>query len=393
MVSSSKKYIVGIDMGSQITRVIVAEESPKIGMAPKITGIGYSESRGLRNGYIISTRDASDSLLEALRMAEKTTGIEIRRAYVSIGGMSLSSEIATGAVGITRADGEVTEEDIKNVMIIAEQSFSKDKKNIKIIHTIPLKYRLDGSEVLGNPIGMKGARLETRIVFITTQEHHFNDLVSAVTDAGVDIIDVIASPIAESMATLSKKQKAVGCGMINIGSETVSLVVFDNDVPVSVQTFNVGSNNITNDIALGLKISLDEAEQIKMGKGEVGKFPKKKVEEIVHARLSDIFELVQNHLRSIKRDGLLPAGIIITGGGGMIADSEELSKLILKLPSFTVDASQIMNTRRDLDLSWLVAYGLCFLEDDNPTYGTKVLKQAFHETKNGIMKFLREFLP
>ncbi len=393
MASSSKKYVVGIDIGSQLTRVIVAEESSKIGMAPKIIGIGYSESRGMRHGYITSTREASESVTEAIRMAEKTTGVEIKRAYVAIGGISLSSEIAGGAVGITRPDGEVTDEDIKNVMIITEQAFTKDKKNRKTLHAIPLKYRLDGIEVLGNPIGMHGSRLETRVVFITIQEHHFNDLVTAITDAGVDIIDVVAAPIAESMATLTKKQKMVGCGLINIGSETVSLVVFDNDLPVSIETFAIGSNDITNDIALGLRIALDEAEKVKIGRFEPGQYPKKKIEEIIDARLSDIFELVQTHLKNIKRDGLLPAGVIITGGGGMLTHIDEFSKAVLKLPSLVMHVDQVMNTRRDLDPSWLVAYGLCFLEDDNPAYGTKILKQALKETKNGIMKFLREFLP
>jgi len=380
MGAATKKIVVGIDIGSQMTRVIVAEESAKLGLPPKILGIGYSESAGMHHGYVISPREASDSVIQAIRMAEKSTGMEIKRAYVALGGISLTSEIAGGAVGITRADGEVTDEDIKNVLTIAEETFGGTKKNRRVLHTIPLKFRLDGAEVMGNPVGMKGARLETRVVFVTVQEHHFNDLVSVITDSGVDIIDVVAAPIAESLATLSKKQRMVGCGLLNIGSETVSLAVFDNDLPVSVETFSIGSNDITNDIALGLRISLDEAERVKTGNFEAGQYPKKKIEEIVDARLTDIFELVQSHLKTIKRDGLLPAGIIITGGGGMLTHIDEFSKAALKLPSAVMHVDQVMNTRRDLDPSWLVAYGLCF-------------KQAFKETKKGIMKILREFLP
>lgn len=393
MASPSKKIVVGIDVGSQMTRVVIAEESPKSGMPPKILSIGYAESAGLRHGYVVSPRDAVLSIGEALRMAEKNSGVPLKRAYVALGGISLSSEIAGGAAGIARPDGEVTDEDITNVVTIAEQAFAANKKNRKILHAIPLKYRLDGYEVMGNPIGMRGNRLETRVVFITVLEHHFNDIVSAVTDAGIDIIDVIAAPIAESMATLTKKQKTVGCGLLNIGSETVSLAIFDNDIPVSVETFAIGSNDITNDIALGLRISLDEAERVKTGKTESGQYPKKKVEEIVDARLSDIFELVQTHLKAIKRDGLLPAGIVITGGGGMLAHIDEFSKAALKLPSAVMHVDQVMNTRRDLDPSWLVVYGLCFLEDDEQVYGSRILKAAFKETKNGLMKILREFLP
>lgn len=393
MASSPKKTVVGIDIGSQMTRVIVAEESTKLGTPPKIIGIGYSESVGIRHGYVTSPRDATASVAMAVAMAEKTTGIQIKRSYVALGGISLASEIAGGSVSIARPDGEVTDEDIKNVITIAEHTFTSTKKNLKILHAIPMKYRLDGIEVMGNPVGMRGARLEIRIVFVTVQEHHFNDLVSVITDAGVDIIDVIAAPIAESMTTLSKKQKMVGCGLLNIGSETVSLAVFDNDIPVSIQTFSIGSNDITNDIALGLRISLEEAERVKIGAGEPGKYPKKKVEEIIDARLSDIFELVQSHLKSIKRDGLLPAGIIITGGGGMLSQIDEFSKAILKLPSAITHVDQVMNTRRELDPSWLVSYGLCFLEDDEQVYGGRIIKGVIKETRNGLMKILREFLP
>lgn len=393
MASSSEKIIVGIDIGSQIVRVIVAEEAAKIGMAPKILAVGWAESHGMHHGYVISPRDATTSVAEAIAMAEKNSGIEIKRAYVALGGISLSSEIGTGATSIGRADGDVAEEDMINVVSIAREAFGASKKNKKILHNIPMKYRLDGVEVMGNPVGMRGSRLETRVVFITVAEHHFNDLVSVITDAGVDIIEVIAAPIAESLATLSKKQKMVGCGLLNIGSETVSLAVFDNDIPVSVQTFAIGSNDITNDIALGLRITLEEAEKVKMGRFETGQYPKKKVEEIVDARLSDIFELIQTHLKSIKRDGLLPAGIIITGGGGMLTHIDEFSKSALKLPSLVMHVEHIMNTRKGLDPSWLVAYGLCYLEDDEKVYGSKIFQQVMKQSKKGLMKILREFLP
>ncbi|MDB4984287.1 MAG: Cell division protein FtsA [Patescibacteria group bacterium] len=393
MASSSQKIIVGIDIGSQIVRVIVAEEAAKIGMAPKIVAVGWAESRGIHHGYVISPRDATTSVAEAIAMAEKSSGIEIKRAYVSLGGISLSSEIAGGASSVGRADGEVTEDDMMSVVSIAREAFGAAKKNKKILHAIPMKYRLDGAEVMGNPVGMRGSRLETRVVFVTVQEHHFNDLVSVITDAGVDIIEVIAAPIAESLATLSKKQKMVGCGLLNIGADTVSLAVFDSDVPVSVATFAIGSSDITNDIALGLRVTLEEAERVKIGKFEAGQYPKKKIEEIIDARLSDIFELIQNHLKSIKRDGLLPAGIIITGGGGMLTHIDEFSKSALKLPSLVMHVDQIMNTRKGLDPSWLVAYGLCYLEDDEEVYGSKIFKQMFKESKKGIMKILREFLP
>lgn len=393
MVSHAQKIVVGIDIGSQLTRIIIAEETGKLNTQPKILGIGYSETFGVRNGYIISPRDVVSSINEARHMAEKTSNVEIRRAYVSLGGIGLSSEIGGGAVSASRPDGEITEEDITNVTSVAKQVFFQQKKNIKIIHTIPLKYRLDGIEILGNPIGMKGSRLEVKMVFVTAHEQHFNDMVQVITHSGIDIIEIIASPIAESLITLNRRQKMVGCGLLNIGAETTSLIVFDNELPVSVAVFPLGSSHITNDIALGLQISLEEAEEIKMKGITHTKYSKKKYEEIIHARMQEILEYAQSHLRSIKRDGLLPAGIILSGGGSLLNGFEEMIKEILKLPAVTTQAHEVMNTKRDLDPSWLTAYGLCFLEDDDALYGTTFIKNALKETKRGILKILKEFLP
>lgn len=393
MASHLEKNIVGIDIGSQTTRIIVAEETGKLHVPPKILGIGSSESFGVRHGYIISSREIAVSINEAVRNVEKSSGHEIKRAYVSVGGIGLSSEFGKGAVGSSRPDGEITEEDITNVISITQQTFTQQKKNIKILHAIPLKYRLDGIEVLGNPIGMRGSRLEITMVFILIQEHHFNDLVSAVTDSGIDIIEIIASPIAESLVALTRKQRMVGCGLLNIGSETTSLIVFDNDTPISLAVFPIGSNNITYDIALGLQVGLDEAEKIKIEGISHTKFSKKKYEEIIHARMYEIIHVVGNHLKHIKRDGLLPAGIIISGGGSRIAGFDEIIRNELKLPACYVHQQVMMNTRRELDPSWFTVYGLCFLEDDTVRYGTKFIKNIFQETKKSILKILREFLP
>lgn len=395
MATPQKNFIVGIDIGTQMTRVLVTEESAPTPTQPrpKILALGYQESAGMRHGCVMNQKNASRSLADALHMVEKNTGIDMKRAYVAFGGASLSSELFSSMVTITHEQGEVTEDDITKLITIAEQTYLTTKRNKHILHAIPYKYRLDGYEVMGNPIGMRGSQLEMKVILITVLEHHFNDLVATVTDTGIDIINVIASPLAESVAVLTPKQKTVGCALVNIGHETTSLVVFDNSLPVSVHMLPVGSADITNDLALGLQIDLEEAEAVKMGHFEPRQYSKKKVEEIIEARMTDIFEMIQHHLRSIKRDGLLPAGLIITGGGSMIPHIEEHAKEFFKLPSTVRIPQEILNTKKDLDASWFVPYGLCFLEDDDRVFGTKIFKQAIKETKKGIMKLLREFLP
>src|SRR3990167_2842613 len=206
-------------------------------------------------------------------------------------------------------------------------------QNRKIIYSIPALWKLYGKPVLGRVLGMKGIKLETKALFISCIESHLDDLVQAVEDAGVKVIDVVASPIAASFVTLSKSQKIAGCVLANIGAETVSIVVFENKIPISLEVFPIGGSDITNDIALGLKISLEEAESIKLGGVTATSYSRKKLEEIISARLGDIFELIEVHLKKIGKSGLLPAGIIITGGSSSIGLIEDLARSYLRLPS------------------------------------------------------------
>ena len=142
----------------------------------------------------------------------------------------------------------------------------------------------------------------------------------------------MASPLAGSLVMLSKAQKRAGCVLANIGAETVSIVVFENNTPVSLKVFPIGSSDITNDIALGLKIPLEEAEKIKRGGMSDAAYSKRKLDEIISSRLTDIFELIDAHLKKHNRDGLLPAGIIITGGGSSITSVQDLARAALRLP-------------------------------------------------------------
>ena len=160
---------------------------------------------------------------------------------------------------------------------------------------------------------------------------------------------------------LNKTQKIAGCVLANIGSETVSVVVFENGQPISLEVFPIGGTDITNDIALGLKIPIEEAENLKINDGEAHDYPRKKLEEIILARLSDIFELIESHLKKIGRSGLLPAGIILTGGTSGVSTIEDLAKATLKLPSKlgSLNFNTSLKNCQIKDSSWSVAYGLC----------------------------------
>ena len=376
----------GIDIGTNITRVVIAELSKDSGV-PRIIGTGSAESRGMRSGYVVNMSEVTKSIRAALDAAEEESGIHIRSVFLSVGGIGLESMVSFGSIMISRADNEVTDLDMDKVVAVAEEK--ADLINKQIIETIPLSYKLDGTERYGKPIGMKGSKLEVKTLFITCLEQHLNDLVYATEESGVDVEDVIPAPIAASLVALTKRQRTVGCLLANIGAETVSIAVFEEDIPISLEVFPIGSTDITNDIALGFQVPLEKAEDMK--KGGVQSFERKKLSEIIEARLSDIFELTEAHLKKIDRNGLLPAGIMLTGGGAGISTIEDFAKGALNLPSKIAhlpledQASEFQNSL------WFVAYGLCIFGFHQSRESKS--SQKFKKMRHGIISWFKQLLP
>ncbi len=377
-------------MGSQTTRVVVGEFI-KGEKNPRIIGIGEAPTSGVRHGYVVNFDDAVASVKNAVVMAEKSSGVKIKRAFISIGGTTLRSEISGGVAVISKADGEVTNLDISKALEECEDNLNLDNK--KVIQVVPFSFRLDGKEVLGRLEGMRGTKLEMKALFVTCSLQHFEDLLAIVAEAGVDPIDTIAVPVAGGHLVLSEKQKIVGVALVNIGAETTSLAIFENGLLVSLQTFSIGGADITNDIALGLKISLEKAESLKQGYIPPD-FSKKKLDEIIEARLSDIFELIENHLKKIKRNELLPAGIVFIGGSASIPLLIELSKNVLKLPSSVGTSEIFSNTKTKLrDSSWFTALGLVIGSKDSAGYSQGSLPSFFKDLKNTIKSSLKQLMP
>lgn len=395
----SSRITTGIDVGTYEVRVVVAEHNTENSL-PTILGTGRAESKGLRHGYIINTSDVIKSVTLAIRQAEKSSGFKIKRAFISIGGVGLSGTYSQGSTMVSRADQETTDADIEQAIAGAEESIPKSlMQNRKIIYSIPVSWKVDGRPVLGRILGMKGIKIETKVLFVSCIEPHLDDLIEAVEETGVEVIDVVASPIAASFVTLSKSQKIAGCVLANIGAETVSIVVFEDNIPISLEVFPIGGSDITNDIALGLKISLEEAESIKLGGVTATSYSKKRLEEIISARLGDIFELIEVHLKKNGKSGLLPAGIIITGGSSSIGLIEELARNYLRLPARIASLNLGNNQSAQVgkfqikDSSWSVAYGLCIigsLPDEEERLG---LKRQGQNIFKKVLKTLKQFLP
>lgn len=382
----ARDIVIGLDAGTSSIKIVVAENRPKNEF--HILGAAQKPSAGFRRGYIIDQEAAAKAIQAAIKEAERATAVAIKHAYVSLGGAKLEGIRAKGLIMVSRADSEISEADVKRAVAQAENGINR-MANKTIIHRMPIAFRIDGEIVFGRPLGMKGEKLEVDALFVAAQNQHLSDLVKSVEAAGVAVDDVVAAPLAASYACLDKHQKEVGSILADIGAETTSLAVFEERNLISAEVFPIGSNHITNDIALGLQIPLEEAEELKFNFASDNQ--KKKLGDIVEARLNDIFELVENHLKKIGRSGLLPAGAVLAGGGANLSNVESFAKKFLKLPArigipsvpIKISDKQILNPK------WAVSLGLCVYAINPET------EEGFSVKKAPIpaIRWLKQFLP
>jgi cell division protein FtsA len=385
--------MTGIDIGTYQVKVVIASPAHNAQSAtPRIIGTGITESKGLRHGYIVNGADVERSVRTALSQAERMAGARVKEAYLSVGGIGLDEIRSKGDAVIARADSEVSHLDIEKATDAAREAVEQKLVNRRILHAIPLSYALDGSPVLGRPEGMKGTKLSADVLFITCLSQHLDDLVDAVENVDVAVSGIMASPLAGSFVTLSKAQKMAGCVLANIGAETVSIVVFEHGIPISLKVFPIGSTDITNDIALGLKISIEEAEQLKLGALLGTSFPKKKLDDIIAARLADIFELIEKHLKSLGKNELLPAGIVLAGGGSGIGMIGDIARSSLKLPS-RVAALALPENAKIRDSMWAPAYGLTIWGLEGSDGFLAAPPRRVSRPGAAIASFFKQFLP
>lgn len=390
----AQKISVGIDIGSNSIKVIVAESSKDGSNAlPRVIGFGISPADGMRHGYVVDPEEAAKSLRKAIDQAQKSSGYKIDKAYFSIGGAGLEGIASMGSISLGEKEVTIGPSDLESVMESAlEELPSAAMRNRDVIHSIPLTYKIDGKQVFGKALGMTGTMLEVKSLFITALSQHLSDLVSTARLADVSIEDVDASPMVSSVPLLSKSQLVAGCGLLTIGAETSAFAVFENGTPTSVVIFPLGSSDVTNDIALGFKVSLEEAERIKISRPESLPYPRKKIEEIIRARLEDIFDLVQGHLKKIGKAGLLPAGIMITGGGAQNPYVEEIAKNILKLPAKKVGIKFEGESKIALpNAIWPTAYGLAVIGMSNHGESRGGLDGILHRRGNFFRTMKRLF--
>lgn len=391
----AKHFACGIDIGTDRIKVLIAAPGgASANGLPHILGCGSAESAGVRQGYIQRPEECAESIRAALMQAQDAAGVTPRRAVVGAGGIGISSVTTTGSVAVSRADAEITELDMEKAREASVAAIPPSAlQNRRIIHSTVREFRVEGKPVPASPLGLTGTKLEVRTFFVTCMTQQVENLFEAVEAAQVTVDEIIAAPLAASIPTLTRAQKAAGVVLANIGSETVSVVVFENGIPTSLEIFPVGGINITNDIALGLRIPLEEAESVKRGAITGATFAQRKLDEIIAARLTDIFELIEAHLKKIGRSGLLPAGIVLTGGSSGIATIDDLAKAALRLPARLAASLAGPDGKNQIkDASWSVAYGLAaqgLARGTTPLFGAEIARRA----RRSVSDWLKQFLP
>jgi cell division protein FtsA len=379
MAPKNEETYVGLDIGTSKVVCVVGlhqQDSP----TPSIIGLGVSPTSGLRRGVVVDVEETVSSITAALEEAERMSGIAIERATISIDGSQIRSMNSKGVIAVSRADREITKEELVRV----EQAATAVQldSNRQIIEVIANSYTVDGQSGISDPVGMNGIKLEVETHIISGSTPAIKNLDNAVFRSGVKINNQQIVPIAAAKTVLTKKQMELGVAMVNFGSETTGLVIYREGKLVYSSILPIGSNNITKDLVYGLKTNIEIAEKIKIKHGEAktpnprdtkkidlnsfggsGIFSQNDIDKIIYSRCREIFTLVSKEISKVDHSRQLAAGIVLTGGGANLENLVEFVKDIAKLP-VSIGSSQKYTGVSDKisDPSYSVAIGL-MLED------------------------------
>ncbi len=344
-----QSVVVGLDVGTSKVAVCVGQLQEDM---LNIVGVGTALNAGLRKGVVADVEETVSAISAALDEAERMSGIPITNAYVSIGGTHISSTTSKGVIAVSRADGEISDADMERALEAARAVALPP--NREIIHVLPKNYTIDGQEGVKDPVGMTGIRLEVETLVIGGSTSAIKNLAKCVYQAGLEMNSLVFSPLATGQGLLNKRQKESGVILIDFGAGTTTYAIYEEGEVLRTNVLPIGSTHITNDIAIGLRTNLDLAEKIKLRYGsatpdavresekidlsdidenENQRVPRRYVAEIIEARLNEIFGMIRDDLATIDREGMLPAGVILTGGGSKLEGLVDYAKQTLKLPA------------------------------------------------------------
>ena len=338
--------LTSIDVGT--TKVCTTVADINDGGGIRVVGVGITPTRGLHKGLVVNINDARESIQESVRKAEQASGYRVESAYVGVTGRHISSLNNRGVVAITHNDRLVRPDDLKRVLQSARTI--KVASDRKLLHVIPRDYAIDGQAGVKNPVGMHGFRLDVETHIITAAVTSIQNLVKCIRGIGVDIDDLILEPLASSEAVLTEDEKQIGVILADIGGGTTDIAVFKDGSIWHTSILPVAGYQITRDIAIGLGLPFDVAEEMKKRYGSVMPVYESKIEttstisedghgvsyqdlcDIIRARVDEIIRLILLELPRAEYETLVPAGLVLTGGSSNLSGIDALGRDILRLP-------------------------------------------------------------
>jgi len=392
----AKPFITGLDIGTSKIKILVAgkNKEEKLELISKVE----ENSEGVRRGIIINTEKVSDLLINLFQKISEETNQKIDSLYINLDGSHIFATPSHGLVSVSRADGKISDEDIQRVLQAAQAiNLSSNKE---IFDAIVKEFIIDGEKGIKEPLSLQGVRLETEVLALGCFSPYLKNTKEAVLGADLEILDMIPSPIAAARAVLSEKQKELGVLLLDIGAGTTGIAVFEEGDLLHLSILPVGSSNITNDIAIGLKTDVEIADRIKIEFGsaifkgknvrqriDIGEeepliFYQKFLNKIIQDRISEIFGEVSRELKNIGKEKLLPAGIVLTGGGARLPKLVELAKEKFHLPARLGKPRGILGLEEDPALATVCGLVLLGADSEGRTFedkegiGSKI-KKAF----------------
>jgi cell division protein FtsA len=340
--------LVGIDVGTSKVCALIGE----VGRDGRLDVIGHGTvpSSGLKKGAVVNIDQTVRSIRDAVEKAERLSGWKIDKAFVGVGGSAIESLNSPGQVAVSGPRKEVSREDVNRAIEVARAVSIPSSQ--EVLHVERRGFKVDGQEGVKDPLGMSALRLEVEVHIVSGSATAVQNLSKCVNAAGVKIDELVASALASGEAVLSETEKELGVAVADIGAGTIDLAMFADGSPFRTAVLPIGGNNVTNDVAIGLKTSLQVAEELKIQHGtcslasvgddeeisvsvlgeDAGRtIQRLEVCQIIEARMRETFELVRAEM-SRAGSGMLPAGIVLTGGAAQLAGTAELAREVLGMP-------------------------------------------------------------
>lgn len=344
-----ERHLVGLDLGTSKVTAIVGELVD--GQAVEIIGLGVAESQGLRRGAVVGIEAAVDSIRKAVEEAELTSGVEIDNAYIALSGNHVKGFNSRGVVAVAGKNREVSREDLQRA-IDAARAVSLPPGR-EILHVLPQEFVVDDEDGIGDPVGMTGSRLEVNVHIVTGSASITQNLIQCVNRAGVNVRESVLEQIAAAEAVLTADEKELGVGLIDIGGGTADVAIYERGALWHTGVVAIGGDHFTNDIAVGLRMPVPEAEKLKrkcgaalsalvgddecmdvvsVGGRPTRTMPRRILSEVLQPRAEELFHGVWDEIHRAGYERSLNSGIVLTGGGANLEGMVEIAEQIFDMP-------------------------------------------------------------